>query len=230
MWQPLINWLFPSRCLMCQERISQNSAQLCSLCIADLPFIEISSISPNLLYRPDISRLFPVTHFDDLWALAWYEAPFKHWLTNLKFHNKIYLSTALEQLLWQRFAAFTQHPEFIWPDVIIILPLHSKRFKLRGFNQVSQTWHRFLVQDKIREDLLVRQKPTQPQSKLTAASRKQNVATAFSCTQEAKGLHIALIDDVITTGATANAAALCLKQAGAKRISLWVTCITPLNS
>lgn len=230
MWQQLINWLFPSRCLMCQTLVTQNNEQLCPHCIADLPFIEITATNINLLYRPDIARLFPVIHFDNLWALAWYHPPFKHWLSKLKFNNKIYLSTALGQIINQRFEAYTQHPEFNWPDIIIILPLHTKRFKQRGFNQVSQTWYQCLPKDKVREDILVRQKATQPQSKLTAAKRKLNLATAFNCTNDLRNLRIALIDDVVTTGATANAAALCLKQAGAIHVSLWVTCITPLNS
>jgi competence protein ComFC len=115
-----------------------------------------------------------------------------------------------------------------WPereaDVIVPVPLHSKRKRERGFNQAAllATMAARLLGLGCREELLVRARPTLPQVGLTDAERSRNVWKAFKCTHPslAQGKRLVLIDDVMTTGATVASATEALLEAGALRVSV----------
>ena len=103
------------------------------------------------------------------------------------------------------------------------MPLHWRKRLERGFNQ-SELLAKFLAK---RTGIplvksLQRRKQTDPQAGLTRAQRRTNVAGAFEVNrrQEVQGRHILLIDDVLTTGATASACSAVLKRAGAKRVTV----------
>ena len=109
-------------------------------------------------------------------------------------------------------------------DFLIPIPLHKSRQREREFNQAE-----ILSQEVAREfnknvltGVLIRVKPTQTQTELTYQERCQNVKRSFSVNKPEliKDKNLLLIDDVLTTGATANEAAKCLKNAGAKKVLL----------
>ena len=227
MYQGVFDWLFPTRCLLCHNELQQN-LQLCKHCLNDIETIALPD-SGNLLHRPDISRLFGNVSFDTLFAPSWYQPPVESWIGGLKFHDQINYKTALTQLVGERLYQYTQQEGFEWPDYFVVLPLHQSRFKKRGFNQVSQVWQPLLPKELISNTLLIRNKATQAQTTLTKKQRKQNLKSAFKCETNLQGKKITIVDDVITTGATVNSAADCLKQAGAIHVSVWATCITPLK-
>lgn len=219
--------LFPNFCLGCKGHIESNQS-LCPHCMDDLALFDLAR-HPNLLHRPDICDAFPDCHFDHLIACAWYQAPYKQWLIQLKFNNQQHYKVALQQIITkqlQHALAANTH----WPDVFIIMPLHKRRFLSRGYNQVSQTW--LPVLEGLQQDVitpLYKQKATQPQSKLSKTKRVKNVKNAFVCQQDLTGKSVAIVDDVMTSGATLNAATEALKQAGAKQVWAILTCLTPLN-
>lgn len=227
MYQGILDWLFPTRCLLCHDELQQNR-QLCKHCLNDIEIITLPE-SGNLLHRPDISRLFDRLSFDSLFALSWYQPPVESWIGGLKFHDQIHYKTALTQLIGKHLSQYTQQEGFEWPDYFVVLPLHPSRFKNRGFNQVSQVWQPLLPKELISDTLLARNRSTQAQTTLTKKQRKQNLKSAFKCETNLQGKKIIIIDDVITTGATINSAAESLKQAGATQVSVWVTCITPFK-
>jgi ComF family protein len=108
-------------------------------------------------------------------------------------------------------------------DLIVPMPLHWRRRVGRGFNQ-SEALARILSK---RTGLPVkcavrRRKPTPPQAGMTAAERRANVSGAFRVRSknDIDGRHVLLIDDVLTTGATAGACAAVLKRAGAARVTV----------
>jgi predicted amidophosphoribosyltransferase len=76
----------------------------------------------------------------------------------------------------------------------------------------------------VRIDLCERIRATEVQSKLDAAERNKNLRDAFAMKASVQGMHVALLDDVVTTGATAETLAHTFKDAGAARISLWSVC------
>jgi ComF family protein len=108
-------------------------------------------------------------------------------------------------------------------DVIVPMPLHWRRRWERGFNQaallareVSNTWH------VPARNVARRTRPTAPQAGLTNAKRRANVSGAFSVKRGARldGMRVLLVDDVLTTGASASACARALKRAGARHVTL----------
>ena len=109
-------------------------------------------------------------------------------------------------------------------DFLVPIPLHKSRKREREFNQAE-----ILSQEVAREfnkkvlaDVLIRVKPTKTQTELTFQERCQNVKESFSVTKPEliKDSNLLLIDDVLTTGATSNEAAKCLKEAGARKVLL----------
>lgn len=224
--QHLGDWFFPSFCVQCQCVVNSDYS-LCEHCLADLSLLDLRE-HPNLLYRPDIVELFPDCQFDHLFACAWYRPPFDNWLSQLKFSNQIHYKKALSLIINLQFTSSKQTSE-TWPELFIILPLHQQRFLKRGFNQVAQCWLPSLENEHVDFISLQRSKKTQAQSSLSKAKRIKNLHGAFICNTDMTGKTVAIIDDVMTTGATLNAATVALKQAGAKQVWAFVTCLTPLG-
>ena len=111
------------------------------------------------------------------------------------------------------------------------MPLHKQRFLTRGFNQVSQTWLPVLqTQNEPIISPLQKLKATKAQSKLSKTNRIKNLKGAFICQQDLSAKTVAIIDDVMTSGATLNAATEVIKEAGAKQVWAMLTCLTPLGA
>jgi ComF family protein len=106
-------------------------------------------------------------------------------------------------------------------DAVVPVPLHWRRFWQRGFNQAAQLGKGIARRRNLRfSRLLVRSRWTGSQASLSNTDRRANIAGAFRVRGSVKGLRILLIDDVMTTGATAGACANVLKRAGAKSVTL----------
>jgi ComF family protein len=137
-----------------------------------------------------------------------------------KYRRRPSLGDTLGDLLAQRLS--TPLRDELAKAVVVPVPLHRRREMKRGFNQslvlaraLAKSWHLEVMPRALR-----RTRFTQPQAKLGAAERLQNVEGAFA---PARGLHletptVLLIDDVLTTGATMNACAAALKAAGASKV------------
>ncbi len=109
-------------------------------------------------------------------------------------------------------------------DFLVPIPLHKSRQREREFNQAEILSQEIARQfnKKVLTDLLIRVKPTKTQTELTFQERCQNVEKSFLVTKPEliKDTNLLLIDDVLTTGATSNEAARCLKEAGARKVLL----------
>jgi ComF family protein len=164
--------------------------------------------------------------FDAAFCLFRYEDPVDLLITNLKFRHEL----ACARVLGILFARHYLHSGRALPQCLVPVPLHASRYRERGFNQCAQIARHLAsrLRDntdrrlKVRQDLLQRTRATQAQSELTAAARAANLAGAFSARRDvAMPQHIALLDDVMTTGHTAAAAAQALKDAGCRRVEIW---------
>lgn len=226
LFKNLAEVLFPSDCNICHNLLTDNEG-ICQACLSDFPFISLEQ--PNLLFQPDVARMFNLPHCHGLLACGWYQGAMQTWLSEFKFSKQSHYQNAITRIIKTQLARFNQTQIFT-PDVIIILPLHKNRLINRGFNQVAQTWLPCVAKDKVKMNYLTRINATQAQSGLNLKQRKQNVKLAFkvSCTLEGK--KVAIIDDVITTGATINAAAKACLAAGASEIWAYATALTPLYS
>jgi ComF family protein len=115
------------------------------------------------------------------------------------------------------------------PDLIVAPPSTRERLRERGFNPGLEIAKAVARHHGLRCAVsgLARARETQPQPGLARGARCRNLEGAFACRIDVNGAHVALVDDVLTTGATADAAADVLKRAGAARVSVWVVARTP---
>jgi ComF family protein len=158
--------------------------------------------------------------FDATFALFRYEDPVDEMITALKFRGELGFARVLGTLL----ARHMRDRGPALPEALIPMPLHPSRLRERGFNQTEAIAAHAARRLRMKLDtrLLLRRRATQPQSGLSALDRAANLREAFAA---ADGRHsparVALLDDVMTTGHTAAAAAMTLKEAGAQHVEIW---------
>lgn len=115
------------------------------------------------------------------------------------------------------------------PDLLIPAPLSMQRLRGRGFNQALVLARRVARRLGLPVDgaAIAKRRDTPPQAGLSRAARQGNLRGAFECPRRLQGLQVAVIDDVMTTGATADALAAALKASGAACVDIWVVARTP---
>jgi len=218
------NWLLPRTCVLCGQA-GQETLALCCECHNDLKIIE-NSCQLCAIPLPQSAQgglcgkcIHEPPAFDSSISLFAYETPVSQLIQSLKFHQKLAHAHLLGNLLATHIAA-RQLP---LPDCILPVPLHAKRLRERGFNQsleLARPVSRALGIP-IAQNLLQRVRHTPAQSQLKFRERAKNVRKAFALKAATVPAHIAILDDVVTTGATCNAIAVSLKKAGAEKIEIW---------
>jgi ComF family protein len=117
------------------------------------------------------------------------------------------------------------------PELLLPVPLSPQRLRQRGFNQAGllADWLGKAVQLPVNAKVLQRVQEQHSQQGLSASERQRNLQQAFALLDEAAlaGRHVALVDDVLTTGATADSLARLLKRAGARRVDVYCLARTP---
>ncbi len=164
--------------------------------------------------------------YDAAFCLFRYEDPVDLLVTKLKFRHELAAARVLGMLFARRCIAAGRP----LPQCLVPVPLHPSRHRERGFNQCAEiarhlaprlrdaTGKRLVV----RSDLLQRLRATHAQSELSAVERAANLAGAFQARRDPDmPQHVALLDDVMTTGHTAAAAASALKEAGCRKVEIW---------
>jgi ComF family protein len=220
-------------CLLCDE-LADGAAPICMACETDLPWLGDHCLSCALplpaagLTCGQCLKQPPA--FEKVVAPWTYSFPVDSLITRFKHSAKWpfghLLAELLTQALQHRFA-----DDLPVPDALVPVPLAPKRLRQRGFNQAAMLarWlsvHLGLPSD---EQLLSRPQDTSAQQNLNAVARKMNLRHAFVLTPggSVKGRHLALVDDVLTTGATAQALARLLMDAGAARVDVYCLARTP---
>ena len=164
--------------------------------------------------------------FDAAFCLFRYGPPVDQMITRLKFHGDLAFARVLGTLLARARHASNQP----LPECVVPLPLHRSRYRERGFCQTTEIARHVArrLRDShgrplaLRTDLLRRVHATRAQSGLSAAERASNLQGAFAaCPHRSLPRHVALLDDVLTTGHTARAAAGALHAAGVEHVELW---------
>lgn len=151
---------------------------------------------------------------------AWrYTYPIDYMVRALKYHGALAHARVLGDLLAARLRARAAP---CWPEMLLPVPLAPGRFRERGYNQAIEIgcWLERRLAIPMRTDVLVRTRETPEQAGLSRRERRQNLRGAFAV-RDLSALHVALIDDVITTGSTVNELARVLKQAGAAGVEVW---------
>lgn len=168
--------------------------------------------------------------FEATFALADYRQPLDALALGLKFRARLMLAREFAQRL-ARLAQDAWVDACDKPDVLAPVPLANKRLTERGYNQAWQITRPLACALNVRRDatLLQRVIHTAPQSRLDLDARRLNVGRAFRVAKPVQGLHVGIVDDVMTTGATLEALARTLKAAGARRVTNFIALRTPKN-
>jgi ComF family protein len=156
--------------------------------------------------------------FDRTIAVFRYAHPVDAMLQRYKYQHRLHLAEPLADMIMEKLQEQSS------PDLIIPMPLHPQRLKERGFNQSLEIARHLAnrMQLPMEAAAVVRTKFSPPQASLPLKARVKNMKHAFACTRRFDGLRIALVDDVMTTGASLNALAKAIKDAGAEQVECWV--------
>lgn len=212
------NGLLPPSCLLCGA--DSTAGLLCPACSADLPALPTAQCPQCAEQTTHCERcgacLKTPPHFDGTLAVFRYDFPVDRIIHALKYGHQLAVAHWLARQLGERLP--------VQGRLIIPLPLHAERLRERGFNQ-SMEIARSLGQHlglPVDHSSLWRNRATPPQADLPMKERQKNVRGAFECNADLSGKEILLIDDVMTTGATANEAARVLKLHGACSVTVAV--------
>lgn len=211
--------LFGGTCYLCR---GGARALLCAACDADLPRLAGPRCPRCALDSPrgePCGRcLSDAPHYDATVAALAYEFPADALVHALKFRGELALAGVLGELLSEKISNLEI-------DHVIPVPLSATRLRERGYNHAAEI-ARHLVPRKLDLALCERSRDTPPQMELPLAERQRNVRGAFRCTRALAGASVAVVDDVMTTGATLAEVARTLKAAGAARVVNWVVART----
>jgi ComF family protein len=220
--------LFPPRCALCGAA-GAAGRDLCPGCHADLPWLhhtcDLCALPLPLGAGrcPACQRQPPA--FDRVIAPLRYAPPLDYLVQRLKFHQDLALARLLGQLLAQHLASLPG-PR---PSVILPVPLHRRRLAERGYNQALEVGRplRAALGIPLEPGLAQRVRHTGTQTRLSAGDRQRNLRGAYALADRPLPGHIAILDDVMTTGTTVNELARLLKSAGVARVEVWVLARTP---
>lgn len=215
-----------SQCDLCGNTTQQHTL-LCSACLADLPLFKQNTIQGDLLNWPAINKGLPRIHFDHLFCLSPYLAPFNGWLSQFKYQGRFELASLFSSLLakqWQETHVTSS------VDLVLSVPLHISKWQQRGYNQAHLIAKKFsqLIQLPYQGATLIRIKKSTSQVGQTGVQRRNNLANAFTLRQPlSKAIkHVILVDDVITTGSTASEISKLLKCKGVEKVTVVTVCLT----
>ncbi len=157
--------------------------------------------------------------FDETYAPYIHQGVIRHLISTLKFGADYKNARLLGMLLADHLKQTAKRPDLILP-----VPLHKSRYRQRGFNQAIEIARTVAKELQIPLDLTScsRHRDTPHQTQLPAKKRRKNLKNAFSVIKPIHARHIAILDDVMTTGSTAHELAYVLKKAGANRVDVWV--------
>lgn len=229
--------LYPPRCLLCREP-GADRRDLCRDCAAALPWnrdacgrcaIPMPSMTAAhagmnrdaLVCGACLKRAPPLAAVHAAFVYAF---PLDRLLPRFKFHHDLAAGRLLAQGMADAFGALAR------PDALLPIPLHRARLRTRGYDQaleLAKPLARMLTIP-LHERALSRTRHTAPQSELDAPGRRRNLRGAFAVpSKPTLPAHVALVDDVMTTGATLHAAAVALRRAGVARVDAWVCARVP---
>ncbi len=229
------NWLkINQTCLICDEA-TESAESVCSVCESELPWLmeqcEVCALPLPMdgLICGQCQKKPPA--FKQVIAPWTYSFPVDTLISRFKHQSRWPLGHLLARALGQHLQHRFDNAELTRPDCLLAVPMARKRLRERGFNQALML-ARWLSQDlnlQHDEHLLLRPHETIAQQALDAKSRHRNLLSAFALAPgaQAQGLHFALVDDVLTTGATAHSLARLLMDAGAQQVDVYCLARTP---
>lgn len=233
-------------CYLCDEKIKGqryfcNNCYLdlpkltskCSNCCLPLPLETLDSFSSDLLCGECISN---PPSFSQTFCAYNYDFPINQIIRRIKYSKQRYWIKPLALSLLKEIKIASLHSNhFNWPDILIPIPMHKSKTKIREFNQADLI-AQFLSKElaiPLAKKIILKTKTTETQAQLNKKERMKNlegslsISTKISKNGFLKGKHLALVDDVMTTKATCELASKLLLESGAKQVDVWCLARTP---
>jgi ComF family protein len=219
----LVHRLFPVTCYLCLDPGQRPALDLCADCEADLPAnvpacpLCAAAVTGSQVVCRRCSRRHRA--FDAAFAPYRYEFPMPELIHRMKYRGQLPLTRILGCLLGRRLTE-RGAPQV---DAIVPVPLHAARAQRRGYNQAREIAV-FAARElglPVHDRLARRIRETAEQTGLAAGARRRNLRGAFMVGSGDVPSRVAIVDDVLTTGATAESLALALRRAGCRRIEVW---------
>jgi len=234
--EAILSLIYPAFCLSCGKFIPEGF--LCPQCLNELklispPFCPLCGLPYDISYPSEhlcTECLSGKRHFKMARSAFAYEGVGRELIHSFKFGKKKPLLPFLSQLMWK---ALSSYPELLSVDLVVSVPLHPKRERERGFNQSALLAKEMAKRTGLpfTPNLLRKVKLTPPQSSLTRKERLKVVKGAFTVAKRGNislgGKKILLVDDILTTGATADECTRTLLSAGAKEVFVFTLARTP---
>lgn len=210
--------IFPRSCLSCERALNVHELDICMLCEAQIPLFDFESannvLSLKFLGKQRLDHTIALYDFQKKTAI-------QQLIHALKYQNSPEIGYRLGEKLGDRLVKSSLNYVF---DMIIPVPLHSKRLKERGYNQSLEIARGLeaVVDIKVDEDLLQRRIYNYTQTKKSKLDRWSNVNSIFKTKQAVslEGKHVLLVDDIITTGSTVEACCQELEKLNPRSISI----------
>ena len=213
--ESLLNLLFPYNvlCPICRYLLVGGEGIICSNCEKEL----------NSCMLTPMERISAHGQLACCISAFAYDSVARELIRHLKYHNDATIAPLLG--LHMSAALFHAAPGQRW-DAVVPVPLHPTRARERGYNQAQLLAQAVADQFRfsLRTDLLYRVKAMVSQTKRTAEQRRAAMVGVFTADPKVRGMRILLIDDVLTTGATACACEEALRAAGAAEVTLLTAC------
>jgi ComF family protein len=233
----LADLIFPPTCILCGAP-GDDGLDLCTGCRADLPLLRVACMRcaqplPEAVLATPVETGGPLCGpcrrrpppFARTHAAFRYEQPLPALVGGLKFRGRLNTLRLMSLLLAESLADIADQG----PAGIVPVPLHPRRLRERGYDQALELAR--IVGRRLGLPVLTgvceRVRSTPPQAELEARARKTNLRGAFRATTRLDGAHLAVLDDVVTTGSTVGEVAKVLRQAGAARVDVWCLARTP---
>lgn len=218
--------LLPPVCVLCRGTGQRPLLDICADCEADLPVstrvcrVCAQPLGDGSAQAPCGACLRRPPRFDAAYCAFRYAYPVDHLVQALKFHGAVAHGRVLGELLAR---GLQRTRTEVLPQVLVPVPLGRKRFRERGYNQAVELGRYVEKRLRIpmRADIAVRVRETHEQAALDARERHGNIRGAFEVARRLPATHVAIVDDVITTGSTVSELARVLKRAGAERVEVW---------
>ncbi len=216
------------RCLLCASH-KGGRLGLCDACLDDLPWHDAPhcpqcGLLSNGLLCGNCLNATPSS--DATLALFTYDYPLDRLLQHYKYQQSLSFAKTFASLWLDKPPANITGSQDRKPEIDLIIPMsmHKDRLQQRGFNQALEIARLISKHRQIKLDYTSCQRTrlTPPQASLPLNERIKNIQGVFQCDKNLQGLNIALVDDVMTTGASLNELAKTLKQAGAAHVECWV--------
>lgn len=222
----------PAACWLCQMPLNLARHGVCSICLRQLqqqyPACPRCGLSSGYSSRPCGRCLLRPPPWQHLLAVTPWQPPLKILVNRLKFYRATAQAVMLARLILLRWLQEYRNSRLPRPDLLLCVPLHSRRAWQRGYNQLDDMARNLAHWTRCRYDQrgLKRIRKGKIQHRLNALARRRNLRGAFRVTAEVHGRHIALLDDVVTTGSTVAEITRMLLAAGAASVQIWCLCRT----